>query len=442
MPELYPHQAEGVEWLRKTPRALLADDPGLGKTAQVLLAAVEPVLVVAPAMLRGVWESEVEKWRPGLDFTWVSYSSLCQRAGRKTLPRVRDEYARRWGTVVFDESHYLKNRQAKWTQAALQLAWQTERLYLVTGTPIPNWAHELHMTLRLLHAREDRRYTSYWRFIETWFRWWSPPYGPQNFREITGLLPGITWEEFATGNDLDRLMLRRRREDVLKDLPPLTEQWITVPMGTKQRKAYTDLKRDYCTWVEEAGEEVMAFSDGGLHIKLWQATTGLGTLTGVPGLEGSCKLDALKELVEERWEAPLVVFTYFRDTALSVVELAKKLGRRGGLIMGGMQQSDRDANVALFQRGGIDLLVGTIDCLAEGVTLTRSCTCIMLEESYRPHKNEQAPLRLLRIGQESPVTAIHVVTEDSLDQNIIARRNEKSREQNAALTAVEFARML
>lgn len=433
-----PHQQTGIEWLRRTPRALLADDPGLGKTAQGLLAAEEPVLIVAPAMLHGTWADEIAKWRPDLDYTWVSYSSLCRREGRRVLPVPREQYDREWGTIIFDEAQALKNRRAKQTKAALAL--RARRMYLVTGTPVPNWAEELYMPLRLLHDRDDRRFTSYWRWLETWFATWKPPWGGT---QVLGLRGGRSWQEFAAENDLDRLMLRRLREDVLKDLPPLTETTVTVEMGTEQRAAYDGLVADYCAWVDETGEEVMAFSDGGRYVKLAKATTGLATLVDDPELEkGSCKLDALRELLEERDGSPVVVFTHFRSTALAAIRAGEAAGRRCGLIMGGIPQTTRDALIRQFQAEELDLLVGTLGSLSEGVTLTRADTCIFVERSWRPTQIEQAMRRLHRIGQNRPVTVIHLTTENSLDQRIAALLKAKNAQQLAVLTAAEFAGLL
>ena len=439
---MYPHQVDGIRWLRSTRRALLADDPGLGKTAQALLAAEEPVLVVSPAMLKGTWEDERAKWRPDLDVTWVSYSSLCQREGRKVLPVPKSEFRRAWGTIIFDEAHYLKNRKAKWTLAAFDLAWRAGRLFMLTGTPIPNWAHELYVPLRFLHEKEDREYTSYWRWVEKWFNWWTPPYGAPGHREITGLKQLYTWERFAVDNDLGTRMLRRRREDVLRDLPPLTEQTIELEMGPAQRKAYNDLKRDYCTWLEEQDKEVLAWNDGGLHVKLAQATSGLPMLAGEPGLKDSCKLEALRELLEERAGSPVVVFTHFRNSARCAVMLGQALGLETGLIMGGIEQHLRDAQVRMFQDGRLGMLVGTLNTLGEGVTLTRSATCVMMERSYRPSLNLQAIHRLHRIGQTAPVTIIYLVTAASSDQGMTALLAGKTDQQIAALTAAEFAAML
>lgn len=440
---LMPHQLAGIDWLEQTPRALLADDPGLGKTAQVLLAARPPILVVAPAMLAGTWEDEVAKWRPNADVTWTSYSRMCCRAGRKLLPEPRDDLRQHWGTIIFDEAQALKNRKAKQTQAALRLVRGADRVYLVTGTPIPNWSHELFCLLKIMHAHGDKRFTSYWRWIDTWFATWSPPYGAANHREIKGLHAGLTWEYFATENGLSDRMLRRLRDDVLKDLPPLTETTIRVAMGAEQRRVYNGLKEDYCAWVEEAGEEVLALSDGGKYVKLAKATTGLATLMDDPSLvRGSAKLDALQELLEEREGSPIVAFSHFRSTAVAAVKMGEALGRRVGLIMGGMQQDLRDANVRMFQACQLDMLVGTLGSLSEGVTLTAADTCIFIERSWRPTQIDQAMRRLHRIGQQRPVTVIHLVTEDSVDQRILALLAAKQGQALATLSAAALARLL
>lgn len=418
------------------------------------MAAEPPVLIVAPAMLAGTWASEIALWRPEWtedDWTWISYSSLCERvtavaeSGRKTskaLDRAKWQIREtNWHTIVYDEAHYLKSRKAKWTKAALGL--RSERVVMLTGTPIPNWSHELYVLLRILHGVKDPDYRSYWRFIETWFSWWNPPWGDGRQREIKGLKEGVTWEDFARGTGLDRLMLRRLRDDVLKDLPPLTEQTILVKMGTAQRKAYNDLKADYYTFVEEAGEEVAAFSDGGLYVKLAKATTGLPALLDRPDMtKGSAKLDALKELVEEREGSPIVTFSHFRTTTACCAAIGAAAGRKVATIMGGMPQAERDEAVCAFQSGELDMLCGTFGTLSEGVTLTAADCCIMVEHPWRPSQLEQSMRRLHRLGQKRPVTVIHLVTENSLDQRILALLAAKQGQQLAALRAAEFASLL
>ncbi len=177
-PPLLDHQHEGIRHFGDFPRALLADEPGLGKSAQALIAAKEPVLICAPAMVldSGTWDDEIKRWTPGLDATQVSYSMLNTREktgnGHGTRPTrlLKPELRRPWGTVILDEAHYVKSRDAKWTFAVKAL--ETECLYMLTGTPLPNWAYEAFTLLQLLfpeEAKPGRRFGSYWRWVAEWF---------------------------------------------------------------------------------------------------------------------------------------------------------------------------------------------------------------------------------------------------------------------------------
>jgi len=451
---LKPFQVSGVNFLKLAGRALLADDPGLGKSAQALRAAKgKGLLIVSPAMLAGTWMDEIEKWAPerisewkdgkpfrlGDETAWVSYSSLWQRGGgSKVLPR--PEFSGVYDTVIFDEAHNLKSRNAKQTIASLQVSQNAGETYLLTGTPIPNWAHELFPLLRMIHKPGDTRYTSYWRWVNTWFRTWKPQWGGT---AIGGLRFGLEWHDFYEGNDLDTLMLKRTRKQVLKDLPPLTEVVVEVPMEPSQRKVYDQLKKDYFAFIEETGEEVMAFSDGGLHVKLEKAMTGLPSLDPEANILSSCKLNAMMELVEEREGSPVVVFCHFRNTAMAIQKAVHDLLRKKcGVVMGGIKQSERDGTMNSFKNGGLDVLVGTLSTLGEGVTLTRSSTCIFVERSWVPSKNEQAMRRLHRIGQTQPVSVIYIITSNSLDQHKSKVLANKTDEQVKALSAREFAKML
>ena len=118
---LRPYQQAGVGFLYSARRAILADDPGLGKTAQALFAAEGRTLVVSAAILESVWRTEHQLWEPSLDMTWTSYGLLFDRipagtnkAGqikRKGVGRPKSELIG-YDSVIFDEGHALKNRKA------------------------------------------------------------------------------------------------------------------------------------------------------------------------------------------------------------------------------------------------------------------------------------------------------------------------------------------
>ena len=441
---LRPFQKTGIDFLVDRKRAILGDDPGLGKTAQLLHAAQGRTLIVAPAMLQQVWRDEIIKWDIDCNAHEIyitSYSSLCRRAPNakghmtRVLPVPRLEFNDHWDTVICDEAHNLKSRGAKWTMAMKRIAKNCDRLYLATGTPVPNWAHEIYMLLLLLHP-DDRRFTNYRKWLLYWFDTWAPPWGGL---KIMGLKKGKTWERFATWNGLDVDFLRRTREEVLPDLPPLTEQILQVEMTPAQRTFYNKLKKDYIAQTE-SGATISTWSDGGLHTKLAQATTGVEVLdpTAPPG----CKLLALRDLLDDRKHVPLVVFTAYRETARQVASMAMAEGRAVVQVHGGMTLPDRMNEIEQFKTGQADLLVGTLGTISEGLTLTQADTCIFVERSWRPSTNEQAMRRLHRIGQTRPVTVIHLETKDSIDAGmtkVLAKKDDQAIEM---LTAAEFSRLL
>ncbi len=445
MPEQKPFQVYGSAWLRKTPHALLADDPGLGKSNQALVAAQGETLIMSPARLAGTWEEEIAKWRPDLDITWCSYSSLTSRVKEwngskfvsRSTSRPRVQYVKHWDTVICDEAHHLKNSKTRWTQAALRVIGKSDRTYLLTGTPIRNWAQELFIPLQILHPG-DRRYTSYWRWVKEWFSLWEMPWGGVR---IMGLRKDRTWEQFYVGNDLDTLMLRRDRRKVLPELPPLTKQDVLVSMTPAQRKTYDQFKKEYHAWIDETGKEISAWSDGGRCVKLEQLTTGLEVVD--LAAHGSGKLKAMcEQLADYGNDFPVVIYGVFRNTIHAIERDLKKLGRDYGVIMGGVLQKKRDEMRRSFQAGNLSTIVGTLDTLSEGLTLTHSHVCLFIEHSWVPSVNSQGVDRLLRIGQEEPVTALDYWTENSLDQRMGRLLDMKTDQQMRALSARELAGLL
>lgn len=445
--------------MRPRPRTLLADEPGLGKSRQILMVAKEPVLILAPAMVLDgkVWDDEIEKWASGIDATQATYHGI--REGRKgpkggivPLGVPKDEYRKQWGTIVLDESHYIKNRDTTWTEAIQML--RAGEWRLATGTPIPNWAYELFTTLQTLYPERSapgQDLGSYWRWVRKWFKTWKPHYAPRSI-EIGGLkkcTPACKakgtcehWAEFYAGTVGD-LMLRRLRSDVLDDLPPLVEQTVLVPMMDTQARFYRSLKRDYVAWVEETGTEVIAWSGGGLHTKLRQVASGVGLVdrSDDPHL-GSAKMRRLEADLRDRSQPTLVVAHHQRAVDACGIVATKKAKKRAAVIHGGTGRPVRRRIVEQFKAGDLDVLCASIDVIREGLTLTRADCVIMVEHSWRPDRNEQVMRRIHRIGQERPCTVLHYVTPRTVDEGMLKQVGEKTEEQLRFYTAKEFAKLL
>lgn len=421
--ELRPYQAEGIKWLRSgEQRKLLADEPGLGKSRQLIESSEGRTLVVAPAMVLdgGTWKDELELWADDPErFTTVSYSMLNERektdkGGTRPIDALREPYTGHWDTVILDEAHYVKGRKTSWTNATRKL--QTDRLFLATGTPFPNWAHEMFVPLQLIfpdEAKMGKRFGSYWRWAGEWFdttptRWSRglPSVGemlacsPSCF-DRPAYDPCVHYLRFAEEN-LGNRFLQRLRDDVLTDLPPLTEVVVDTPMVPKQERMWKQLKKDFVAWAED-GREISAWTDSALHVKLDRLSTGMEV---VGAGAGSGKFDRMLFDLENR-ARPTLVVAHYKDTLNAAAKLVQeRLKLRVRVVHGDKSRGERRNDIADFKAGRVDVLFGSLDTIAEGLTLTVADMIIGLEKSYKPSRNVQAMRRIHRLGQERPVTVL------------------------------------
>lgn len=457
-----PHQVEGIDWMRPLSHTLLADEAGLGKTAQLLKVAEEPVLVVAPAMIleAGVWDDEIELWAPGLEATQVSYSSLAVRGARGKVPRdsngfpktpPKPEYRGHYRTLILDEAHYVKGRKTSWANAVLDL--DADEWRLATGTPVPNWAHEAFMPLRALYPHErkaGKEFGSYWRWAKKWFHVGMGRFGNREIGELRTAehiahcpdpecreRPPVTWDDFHHWN-WGEIMRRCLREDVLKELPPLTIQEWRTPMVTAQAKAYKELKKDYQA-VLESGEMVDVWSEPGMLVKLAQIATGLEVVGG----KGSGKLNALKTILEDRPSNKLVV-AHFNKSVEACAEAAAEVGRSVAVLHGPTPKAKRREAIRGFQSGEISVLCASIDLIREGLTLHQGGAdeVIRVERAWAPYKNEQVIRRLHRIGVTRPVLVTDLIAPNTLDERVLDVLGAKTEQQIRALTPPEIKALL
>lgn len=464
---LMAHQASAIEWVGQVGRGLLADEPGLGKTRTAIEAFSGPeyenVLVVAPAMVidGGTWREELEKWADHPErFTIVPYTSLNERAktakgGSTVLDTPKDEYNRAWDAIILDEAHYIKGRKTKWTLALKDLSTISGDVLQLTGTPMPNWANELFSLIQVLRPTESGRgqkYGSYWRWVDEWFKQ-SKVYGAKNDRamKIDGLAacsircsiraandPCEHFHEFVAENLGDQF-LRRLRDDVLGDLPPLTEASISVDLDTGARRMYKELKKEYFSLTED-GSEVIAWSEGSLNVMIDKITTSPWLLEQEGEPRGG-KFDRLKFDLENRSQ-PTLVLAHYRDSVEASKRVAELAGARAAAVHGGVSRKARAQHIADFKAGKLDVLVGSLETISEGITLTQADMAIFVEKSYKPSRNEQAMRRVHRIGQTRPVTVLDYVAPGTVDANKRGLLRQKTDQQMRVLTAGKMRLLL
>lgn len=465
MNALMPHQAQAVEWIQKVNRGLLGDPPGLGKT-RVAIEAFDggKVLVVAPSLVisGGTWSDELAKWAKHPEgFQVVPYSML--NAREKTDPnrasttrpvnKLRDEVKGKYDALIVDEAHYTKGRKTSWTWAVRDIAKRSGSLLEMTGTPVPNWAHEMFTILQAIYPERSKPggdLGSYWRWVEDWFQVSSSPFS--DTAKIIGRLRACTsackrefpdpaspcphYLQFMDATIGDRF-LRRRREDVL-DLPPVSFQDVRVPMSADQGWAYRSLRKDYLATVD--GEEVVAWSEGSKNVMLDKITTSPWLLTKQGKPRGG-KLEMLRFDLEGRSQ-PTVVFAHYRDSVEAAAEVARDCGLKVGVVHGGVSKAQQGQVVRDFKAGKLDVICGSLETMAEGLQLTIADMLIFLEVSYKPSRNEQARYRIDRMGQDRPVTVRNYITPDSVDERKRVLLENKTDQQMRLMSARDFSALV
>lgn len=409
MPELFPYQKEGVAFLATRNRALLTDKPGLGKTAQAVRAADcvlddhEHMVVICPASLTENWNREINNWRQGFwTATVLSYDALVR--GADVPPHA---------AVVLDEAHYCKSAGAKRTKAALRLAQKAKHAWALTGTPAVNGVHELYTLLRVFAAPvvtgKNGKIATYLQFINRYCTTVPNPFG--YLPKVTGTKNGAELKA-----RLSQFMLRRAKEEVLKDLPPMVEANMFVTVDEDDLKGLRKLER-------EIGPHALGqVAAGNLRALDGEDVATLRRLTG------TIKAGALAKMLDEELAEGLekiVVFAHHRD----VLDVLHKALHHHGLVRldGSATLTARQAAVDAFQTDPkVKVFLGQITAAGVGLTLTAAQSAVFAEMSWVPAENAQAKDRIHRIGQTGSCLVRYAILPRSLDERIVGVLRKKT----------------
>lgn len=393
-----PFQLEGIEWLQQTPRAILADDMGLGKTAQALLAAqrllvmgdIRSCVVMCPKSLVLNWAAECAKWTPGLTVirpmpsatmapeVWgaildrahvivASYEQL--RTSQEALTRQRHSL------IIADEAHRLRRSQAQLVHAFRKL--DTERLWALTGTPIERHPFDFATLLSLLY--------------------------PSRF----------SLRSADDESDLRRaaqpFVLRRRKEEVLGELPSVIEAKEVLELTEAQRKSYSLVQ-----------SEPLARNASDILKRL---TILRSICDADSGTEASSKLDRIVQILSAIGDAGerAIVFSYtLRPLRLLEARLSTtdpKLKSR--MLVGELASEDRNRVVEEFKRDdSIAVLLCSSRVGGEGLTLTEANHVVFLNEWWNPSANDQARDRVVRMGQSRVVQVYRFRCKDTVEESL------------------------
>lgn len=447
--DLEDYQLEGAQFLADRRHAFLADEMGVGKSAQAVracdLVGARDILVLVPASARVNWIREFEKFSP-MDrpaaalmdgkshmqprgITVCSYDMLAGNAKlRKSL------LLRQWHVIILDEAHYLKSRSASRTKAvygrkadgAGGLIERAAHCWRMSGTPAPNNVSELWT-----HLRSAGVYLkNYYDFITDFCTGFDSDYG----FKITG-----TKNAASLRVQLAPFLLRRKKEDVMPELPTLTfEHHLLEPSPPDSAVYFPDslhpggadrLKKE----VERQHQVLLAAWNGtrghGDAVDMLEAlATSLGTLRRWIALS---KVEPYIARVSAELRAgeidKLVIFAY--NTQVLTALMAGLREFEPVVIRGGTPAADRQKHVDRFAGDKTcRVFVGQLQAAGTAINLTAACRLDVLQESYVPGENAQAIMRCHRKGQARPVIVRFFGLNRSLDAEITKAHMRKAKE--------------
>lgn len=473
--DLFPHQRAGVKFLATAKRALLADEPGLGKTAQAIrgIKAIKdagedvfPALIVCPNTLKKNWEREFKKWWPevnvkvikgtpvqrrkqfeeeGVDVYVINWESLrthsrlsgygsialarcpeCKGHDERVTLNKCEVHERElnkipFKAVVADEMHRSKDPKSKQTRALWAATGDAKVRFALTGTPIANNVLDLWA---ILHWISPENWPSKTKWIDRMVNTMLNAFGGMM---VLGLKPEMEAEFHAT---VDPHMRRMLKANVLPWLPPVINERRDVEMSTKQKKAYDQMRDHMIAELEGSGPVVAPsvltqttrlhqFASSYAEMVLDEATGDQRAILSDP----SCKIDALMDDIDngDFGDDSVAVCAVSRQLLELLSARLEKAKIPHGMITGAQDEDERQRAIDDFQSGRTKWILFTDKAGGVGVTLTAARQLVMLQRPWSLVDHKQALDRVHRIGSEihDSILIIDYVTEGTIEERVI-----------------------
>ncbi|MBT9169232.1 MAG: RNA polymerase-associated protein RapA [Syntrophomonadaceae bacterium] len=430
---LRDYQEVGVQFLVDRQRAVLGDEPGLGKTVMALEALKRlplgsgPFLILGPKISLGVWKRELLKW---YDETCFIYSGDLSSPKRENVwmnfkqkgtflvanYRMLDELLARqvsWQGIVCDEIHLagILNRTTD-TYKSLTGA-RTRALFLLSGTPVRRGPQDLFGPFSLINPY---KFDSYYKFVgeycvkikDTFGYSIEPrPKNPEEFKKVVA-----------------QYLLRRRKSKVLKDLPPKQRQAVPLVMTQVQEALYRKLEADM--YVEISNSKVIAAPNTVVSVLRQRQLLVTPQILGNP--EPGAALEALVEMAEVEFDSgrSIAICTPFVSAIPFIQKQMEKLTKALYIIHGKIEEP-ADNIAQRFQRDGAKRKA-IIYSIKSGTSFDAygASTVFFVGCEWSSLDNLQAEDRIHRLGQTEPVMIYYLLYENTVDDRIIELLDNKT----------------
>lgn len=419
-----PFQKAGAAWIVAHDNSYLGDEPGLGKTIQSIAAinylGLEKCLFIVPAFLKINWERELRKWLVkkipiyNINNQFEKVEEFYRDRGMFIVNydiletfrhhlRVND-----WGMVTIDEAHYIKNPDTQRSRNTRMCVEQAARIVELSGTPIKNRIPDLWNPFNLL--RPDL-FPDYDRFIGKYMIPFYTDYGKtyspnkEKYPELRNLLRS-------------EIMIRRKKSDVFRELPPKTRQIIEIPKSgkysrlLKKEEKYTKPIRELLS--KSQTMDSAAFSLALRRLRAKFESDDAESFAQIRQEVALAKVPDVVKFAKECLESTDKIILYAHHHS-AVDAYAKAFGKKAVVVKGGMNEQKRQDSIDRFQNDPeVQVFIGTIGT-AVGYTITAGHYEIFAEVGWDPSIMEQAEDRAHRMGQTKPLTIYLMLLEDSAD---------------------------
>ena len=439
--ELMHHQAQVVAAAAAGHRTfLLADEPGLGKTAQALLAAqaanAYPLLVVVPNVVKTNWAREVGLWTPNrkatvihgdghtidgfADIVIVNYEVLDRHVGWLGDHGFRG--------MVVDEAHFIKNKSSQRSRHALQLSERIRAragrplLVALTGTP-------------LINDIEDFR--AIWQFLG-WIDEKSPGPVLMDALEETGRTPADpSFYPAARGAVIDMGIVRRRKVDVASDIPARRIADLPVELDDAVGRSIRDSERELARRLVHRYESALAARTSGIvvdgidhqlvrRVATWEREDTTTTKSDENVFSMMRRIGQAKAGLAADYAAQLarsVGKVVFFAKHIDVMDVAEETFAKRGItyasIRGDQTPRVRERNInAFINDPDVAIVVCSLSAAGVGLNLQVASNVVLAELSWTDAEQTQAIDRVHRIGQDEPVTAWRIIAAQTIDTKI------------------------